>query len=218
MRWKKKLLTFVAMVAGITGAPQATQAGLIIQGGGTKQIPDPINEYTMLAYLDGGASGAFMAKGDFFTIYDIPFLDPGTNSQLNPDGTPSALWKASFAYLGEAPPGFPSPNDCDQPFDPNHPELYLNVTWQFKGTGVGDGEIHAAAGQKVFLGTFVVATTDDATAPVPVLCYGAQTDGGGAGNMGTFETNPVPEPSSVLMLGMGCALGVVAMRRRLSRG
>jgi hypothetical protein len=217
MRWSTRFLAAGAIVVGIVAAPQATRGSLIITGGGTHQIPDPIFLYSFKAFLDGGTTGSTLAKGDFFTIYDIPFLDPGTNSQLNPDGSVSANWKASFAYLGLAPPGFPSPNDCDHDFDPAHPELYQNVSWQFKGTGIGDGSIVAGIGQKIFLGTFFVSTTSDAPGAVPVLCYGAQTtdpNGNKVGNMGTFLTNPVPEPSSILMLGVGATIGLAGMRRR----
>ena len=203
MRGAKRLLAAGIVAAGIAALPQAAPAGVIIHGGGVNKIPDPFYQYVFQVYLDGGTTGAFLAKGDYFTVYDIPSLNPGSNSQLGPDNLPLATWNATFADTGQTPPQLSPP--------PTDSASLLNVTWVFQGTGVGNNELQAAAGQSLFIGTFYVSTTSDATGYAPVLTYAAETDGGTAANMGTFST--VPEPSSILMLGMGTVIGSAVLWR-----
>ncbi len=152
---------------------------------------------TVWGYQIDITSDQIVTAGDFFTIYDFgPFI-AGSNSQ--PSG-----WSFSSSLVGPTPAGINAPDN------PN----ILNLTWTYigssnlTGTGIGPFSVMIAGVQEVPL------TRDSFFA-----AQGTRATGGDAGtkvnNVGRIPVPaPIPEPSSVALIGLGAFSWAIARWRR----
>jgi hypothetical protein len=172
------------------GAPEA-DAAIVVDMATVMQVPDPTFLYHFQVELTNNIvpPGEEIATNDFFTIYDIQGLIPGTNNQ-------PPNWAATFQFVGITPIGVNPPDD---------PTL-LNVTWTF----IGDVPILAPA----MLGGFTVESRSDASRH---LAYSWQTtligDGHRSGTT-TVDVLDTPEPSSLVLAGIGLPAAFLWLRRR----
>src|SRR5262245_6734989 len=187
---------FALFAAAVFGAIPAAQAGILPVS--ATVVPDGNNyRYTYGVVL---TSDSVLQPGDFFTIFDFGGFVPGSNVQ--PDG-----WKFSINNTGGNPNGT-VPGD--------NPAM-ANATWTWNGSadqvgqlGLGNFSLISAIGQTVTQPFSFTGTTN------------RQSDGAEDNNItGTTvpigepppppppdDTPPpgVPEPSTLLLLGIGLPL------------
>lgn len=192
------LLATLAMAAGPAGA----RAGLVVVRGTTIPVGDPQWEVDYTVKLQAGTE---LLQNDFFTVYDIPGVDlsaPTLHSE--PLAYPDFVF--SVHQTGLTPSGV---TVTDGP-------LY-NATWKYLGTSP-----IAALGSDLVLGIFSLVTTVSLPdPPIGTYQFAAQTHlisnpTNPTGNSGDFQVtlNGVPEPSSVVLMGLGAmGLGLVLRRR-----
>jgi hypothetical protein len=197
MRPTSRMLAVVVALAALAGLPRVADAGIIITQVQVRPVGDPVFRYTMDVFLE---AGTVIVATDFFTVYDIPFMQAGSNIQ-------PTQWAASFNLLGVTPGGVSVTDD---------PTL-LNVTW----TRFGGGTISVPPNQsRRFLGQFSIETTDDATfKSIPkFLEFASQTTdpntGAKVGSSGRVRVDVVPEPASLALVGSGSLLAAMVWRRR----
>ncbi len=170
-----------------------------------RPIQDPIFLWEFEMAVDGGVDGVQLVKNQaFFTIYDIPGLISGSNSQ--PTTPPFA---ASFNLLGtDVSPVQPVVDD---------PAL-LNVTFRY----TGNDTINVLAGQRRLLGIFSFLSDSDFS-DVPRFIQLAEQSINR--RTGQFESSlrivrvNLPEPTSLALFLPGAALmGTIVWRRRRREG
>jgi hypothetical protein len=131
----------------------------------------------------------------FFTIYDFAGLVPGTNMQ-------PMDWAFSSALVGVTPPKI-LPTD-----DPAIP----NLTWTYTGSAViGPGPLN--------LGDFSADSIYSAKTSVDFASLATKNtvddkDGTSVQNDGSVSAPFVPEPGTMMILGLGIAPMIGALRRR----
>jgi hypothetical protein len=176
---------------GSTGA----KADIIHNRGTVMQEPDPSFRYTFHSILTDvpNPPGVEIAMNDFFTVYDLVGVIQGTNEQ--PDN-----WAASFSLVGRTPAGT----------DPVDNDAIFNVTWTY----IGADPILAPQD----LGNFSVQSTDGSLRNLVYAGQDTLLSGGTVGNMGTVPITFVPEPTSLLLTGLGLPATWLVMRRRRRLG
>lgn len=193
--WFAKL--FLAAVAALTSAGAAT-AGLLPVS--VTVIPEGDNyRWTYAIVLPTDSK---LQSGNYFTIYDFHGYVAGGESA--PDG-----WQFTATKTGPTP-NLLKPND--------DPDVY-NLTWKYTGATIPSGQI--GLGNFWALSTMQDANSDSFTAQTNRTSDGlldnniTETDvpkpttGGGG-------TTLTPEPTTLLMAGLGLPLLGFARRRRKS--
>jgi hypothetical protein len=182
------LAVLSSMIAGSTRA----KADIILDFGTVMEIPDPSFRYTFHAILTNvpNPPGVEIVMGDFFTVYDLRGIILGTNSQPN-------NWAATFNLVGNTPP------DTNPPDNP----AIFNVTWTYVGTDPILAPME--------LGFFSVQSTDGSLTSLVYAGQDTLLSGGKKGNVGTV---PIPEPTSLLLAGIGLPATWFVTRRRRSVG
>jgi hypothetical protein len=182
------------VISMVTGGRAVEAAGIRITSGSTEQTGDPTYAYVFTVDL---LAGSTLDQGGFFTVYDLPNMNPN----LLLSSQPSSNWGSLFQLIGITPSGAVV-ND--------NPNLY-NVTWMWNGASP-----IVAGTSDLFLGTFKAGVTNEMTSPPSAtVVYVGSVDGTTASNQGTVAINSIPEPSSVILLMIGAAaLPVCAVGHR----
>jgi hypothetical protein len=193
-RWIRTLLVASLVAAGIAAGGQA-RAGLLPVN--VSVLPEgDLYRWTYNIVLPTDSQ---LRAGDYFTIYDFGGLVVGSNSQ------PSD-W--AFTTLAPIPAGVQPVDDPALP----------NLTWRYTGPTivsgqVGLGNFWAVSEFDTPTDSYFTATTHrttdgrvdtnitDTTVPVP-------------GDPG--EPNLVPEPTTLLLAGLGLPFAALLRRRRVS--
>jgi hypothetical protein len=134
--------------------------------------------------------------GNFFTIYDFDGLI------LPPSTTQPAGWTFSHALLGVTPAKV-LPDDASN---------IENLTWTYSGMDLGPD---ANLGSFSALSKFDLVRMDDFAAEATKWAPGEAGHNKPIDNVGSVgvPTNPVPEPCSMALLGLGAA-PLLRLRRR----
>lgn len=185
----------------LTVAPTRASAGLLpVQVSVT-----PEGGMTRFTYAIVLPTDAVLRPGDYFTIYDFDGFVPGSNVA---NGSPySADWAFSSSNSGPVPAGL-SPND-----NPNIP----NLTWAYTGPTI---DIFASIG----LGNFwALSTYSDTTESWFTASTGTSVGGNDSNITPTVVPVPtgpppaVPEPATLLLVGIGLPLAAALRRRNSAR-
>lgn len=208
MRFATRFLALILPAAGLLAFAPPAQAGIITSKPKIIPIPDPVFLWEFEVFLEAGTEIRF---NDYFTVYDIPGLIPGSNSQLLPNkSTPNPLWAAAFNFSGVTP-DFPDPSPV------NDDRNLLNITWRYLGAV---DIIKVPAGlDKLLIGYFYfVSESEYDELPATVQLASETTDprtGGKVPSYQVVQTRLIPEPSTMAMLTPTAALlGVMWWRRR----
>jgi hypothetical protein len=192
----RRWITAAVALAAIT-APTPARAGLVPVA--VSIIPEAgMHRYTYAIVLP---TDAVLRPGDYFTIYDFDGFVPGSNMA---DGSPySANWSFTAANLGPTPAGV-TPAD--------NPAL-TNLSWEYTGPEIN---IDASVGLGNFWALSVYPTTTDSWFTASTGTTTGQTDSNITPTtvpVPTAAPTPgVPEPTTLLLAGLG--LPVVAVFRR----
>lgn len=201
-----------ALSAALTSEGTAWAKGVTVTIGQQQGGGDPPYDYVIQVYLDPGyeiQSTAFFtingqSNGGLLGVTPANFPNSGDvqSNTSEPDSPPRVIWTPSIS----------APVNTSPPYS-------ADVTWTFYGSSVITNPV--GSGNEVYLGQFVVETTQNFTVPpytggTPIVytfgifnTEGAPVTGGGIANI-------VPEPSSVLLLigGIGVLPMVVSAQRR----
>jgi hypothetical protein len=143
--------------------------------------------------------------GDFFTIYDLRNIAPGTTPTFGPSLDPKVVghtFTTTQSFLGLTPSGTTPPDSAAIP----------NVTVQLTGGGVIVGD--PTQGQ-ITLGTLHIKSTTDQAILNPYRALAQQQFGGTDSVTTGFVNTPIPEPTGLALLMVGLvAVGGLAYRRR----
>lgn len=188
---------------------QPPDGGIIVIGG------DPIYNFMFDAYLSPGYQ--LIGGLDYLTIFDVPgttaasltsqpqsapFVPPGMRWLPSPSLTPgSTTWPGS---AGETVPTTDFEFDyVHQPSSPNPNTPLVNNT-----------------GSDLYLGRFTIQTLDLSALPqntaitLEYMIHAHDLSGAEGTTRGTVTLTIVPEPASVVMLGLGVGAVGWAVRRR----
>lgn len=202
-----KLTGAIAVLSLIALGPIGARGDIIVDDVILEEVGDPTYIYTAPSVILTAGSSLF--PGDFFTFYDLPGLDASTIPA--PSVTNPLLWSASVQTIGRTPDNTPLPS-------PDDPSI-LNVTWTYTGA-----IIDALADRD--LGQFAIrffAVAEGLTPPGLQLVYSAQTHvselpRGNAGIANVLYTRIVPEPSSMVLMGLALPAMLVSLLRRRRSG
>jgi hypothetical protein len=183
--------------AGIAGggSTSSSSAGGISIGGSLKPVNDPVYDYVFDVTL---LAGSTIAYGDTFTIDNligVTYEDPTY-------GTSGASYVGNYNYF------VPSIDQLN-----SLPES--DVTWTYLS-------IHSlTATSDTLLGEFTITTTVQYPLTSPPYTVGETinygSDLGGVVSSGVLVVSSVPEPSSVMLLVLGIAIGFPAFLVRQRR-
>jgi hypothetical protein len=210
---RKGWLLGLALLGVILGAAEgARAAGIKVSGGGIKQLGDPFYFYIVDVSLDPTFT---MGVFDSFTLHMVAGLDNGTrfppgSTTSAPGGNPSGPWAA---VITNEPFGN-IPNYSPPTSVPFGDVQFINAGFDITNTGTTEQS----------LGTFLVLTAvslpvlpENYTVTIgwtAILNHGTATDSGTV-TLGIIHA--VPEPASVVLLGSGAGLAILAYRKRRPR-
>lgn len=181
----------------IAGAGIAN-AGIVVSSGGalcaSAVAPEGANfRWCYSALLEAGSR---VDPNDFFTIYDINGLVPGSN--LNPGN-----WAAGMNLSGTTPFGVTPADDA----------AVNNLTWTFSDEVMFDPSGAAWLGSFSFLSTSGVAGTDSFAAQASLDVSGTAVSNMGELAVPSAVISQVPEPGTFGLLGTAL-VGLAALKRR----
>lgn len=190
-------------VVGLAAAlvPISASAGVIVKKATVKEIADPTYLYEFELELVSGT----LANGATFVLYDLFDPFPPIEGEVSTDhpATSPAGWNQGETLFG---PPFPTPPGITDS------TLLTNIYWLYNGPTIDAGAILTFT-VTVIRDTYLLANPEIDWAVTP---GSGGTAGTSTGVARTVLTNlaSVPEPSSVVLLGIGGAgLGLAGLRR-----
>ncbi len=202
------MLAMTLEAGGTARAGSTAAKGIQITGGGIQQLGDPFYIYTVEVYLEPGYQ---IDPGDSFTLEKLAGVQYSTtpglgSSTISPGGDPSGPWAPIITNLA---PG-PLPN-----YSPTTIVSMANVEFKDDGPAIVN-----SGGSAEFLGQFEVYTPFLVPLPELPASYSVIV-GWSATLQGVTEngvvTLSVPEPASVILLGVGVSLSILWQIRRRRR-
>lgn len=214
-RSMQRRVCVTAWLAGIAvlgillhGGSPARASGIVVTGGGIKKFGDPYYYYIIELYLDPNSQ---FELGDKFTLESLGGVQYPASTTGSPGGNtgdPSGPWATTFTNLGTEN----LPN-----YSPPTPVPYANLTYinalnvaKNEGTGeeyLGQFEVLTGVSLPVLPDSYFVDV--NWTASLHNLAGDAITE------TGTVVLHIiVPEPASVILLGVGVSLPIVWQIRR----
>ena len=204
MKKTRSCLVAIALLGVLATLAERSEAGIVITKGSYKGIGDPDPYYAFDVTLQ---SGSTLLKGDTITIKDLIGADTNALTAVPLNSNNKQIWTTIF------------PNPVDQaPLIDNNINYgtFTAIDVRFKYTG---STISASSGD-VSLGTFQVF--EDTSLPalpgnsVIQNTYKFNIDGGASTGNGIVSFTVVPEPSSLVIVGLvgSCLIGVSLSRRR----
>lgn len=199
----RRLLLFTAVLAIWANT---ASAAIIVGLSGIALDSPGIWDWTYIAQLQPDQNMRD-APSDFFTIYDIRNIAPGTTPTFGPSLDPKVdvvgrAFLTTEPFVGLTPAGTTPPDD----------PAIRNVTVQLTGGGTIFGD--STQGQ-ITLGTLHIKSTTNQPILNPYRAL-AQQQFGGTDSVSTgFVNTPIPEPGSLTLLVVGLiTVGGLAYRRR----
>jgi hypothetical protein len=201
------LVGFAVLGIVLQGGSMAQASGIKITGGGIKLFGEPYYYYIVEVYLDPNSQ---YEAGDTFTLNSLPGVQYPASTTGAPGGTPSGPWGTSFTNL---PDGL-LPNYSPPTTVPFADLTFINGSNVVKNEGTTEE----------YLGQFKVLTA----VSMPELPANYSLDVGWSaslhdlnGNLVTETGNVVltiiPEPTSLILLGVGVSVPVLWHIRRPRR-
>jgi hypothetical protein len=206
-RW----LLGIAVLGLSLEAGSTAQAGIMVLGGGIKQLGDPFYFYIFEFFLDPGFQ---VEVKDSVTLHELGGVHFPESPTGAPGGIPSGPWSTSFTNQ----PSGPLPNFSPPTTVPFADLTFINAGFDVKNGGTGEKP----------LGEFKVLTA----VSLPKLPPSYSVDIAWTAKIHDLNGNPVddsgkvhltlivPEPTSVILLGVGVGLpaAFVVVRQRQRAG
>lgn len=155
-----------------------------LDGGAPASLGSGLYRYTYSAVLQSNV----LEAGDYFVLYDFYGYQPGSMT------APNASWMTDDSETTGPHPGAPV----------NDSPAVVNLLWVYQGANV------SAVAAPVMLGKF---SADSSSGHVGKLPFAGITDGGNFDFLDT-AAGPIPEPSTIGLLGAGLAAVLCAKKSR----
>ncbi len=185
----------------------ARASGIRVTGGGVKQLGEPYYLYIVEVYLDPNSQ---FEAGDSFTLHSLAGVQYPASTTGSPGGTPSGPWGTSFTNL---PAGL-LPNYGPPTTVPFADLTFINGSNVVQNGGtsedyIGEYKVLTAVSLPALPGSYFVDVAWSASLH--------DLNGNPVTETGTVVLTYIPEPTSVILLGVGVSVPIFWYVRRRCR-